>query len=66
MASKKSTASAGLVLQSIIAKHVDSNEIVGMASLDLSAAFDMVNVDLLIKRLRILGIPSDPIDLARV
>jgi hypothetical protein len=62
----KSTASAGLVLQSIIAKHVDSNEIVVMASLDLSAAFDMVNVDLLIKRLRILGIPSDLIDLVRV
>jgi hypothetical protein len=37
-----------------------------MASLDLSTAFDMVNIDLLIKRLRILGIPSDLVDLIKV
>ena len=31
----KSTATAGLLIQSIIAEHVDVNEFVGMASLDL-------------------------------
>jgi hypothetical protein len=30
-----------------------------MASLDLSAAFDLVNVELLIKRLRVMGLPID-------
>ena len=34
-----------------------------MASLDLSAAFDVVNVELLLKRLRIIGLPMDLIDL---
>ena len=37
-----------------------------MASLDLSAAFDMVNIDLLIIRLRTIGIPSDLVDLIKV
>ena len=30
-----------------------------MASIDLSAAFDLVNIKLLIKRLKIIGLPSD-------
>ena len=30
-----------------------------MASLDLSSAFDIVNVDLLLKRLLIVGLPND-------
>jgi hypothetical protein len=34
-----------------------------MSSLDLSAAFDVVNIDLLIKRLNIIGLPKDLIDL---
>jgi hypothetical protein len=34
-----------------------------MASLDLSAAFDVVNVGLLIKRLDIVGIPADVVSL---
>ena len=55
-----------MVLQSIIARHVDCNELVGMASLDLSAAFDMVNTNLLIKRLKIVGIPSDVVDLIKI
>ena len=37
-----------------------------MASIDLSAAFDIVNVDLLIKRLRIIGLPKDVVDLIKV
>ena len=36
-----------------------------MASLDLSMAFDMVNTNLLIKRLRIMGMPNDIITLIR-
>jgi hypothetical protein len=54
----KSTATADLLLQSIITKHLDANEIVGMASLDLSAAFDVVNIDLNIERIKILGLPE--------
>jgi hypothetical protein len=34
-----------------------------MASLDLSAEFDVVNIKLLIKRLKIVGLPADIIDL---
>ena len=34
-----------------------------MASLDLSAAFDVVNIELLLKRLVIIGLPSDVTDL---
>ena len=39
----KSTATAGLFLRSIIANHADVEEHVLMASLDLSATFDIVN-----------------------
>ena len=34
-----------------------------MASLDLSAAFEVVNVKLLLRRLDIIGIPSDVVSL---
>ena len=37
----KSTATAGQLLQSLIARALDENQIVLLASLDLSAAFDM-------------------------
>ena len=37
-----------------------------MASIDLSAAFDVVNIDLLVKRLQILGIPKDVINLIKI
>ena len=40
----KSTATAGALLQSLIARAADENCYVVMASLDLSMAFDMVNV----------------------
>ena len=62
----KSTATAGLLLQSIIATHVDKNEFVAMASLDLSAAFDMVNTTLLLKRLVIIGLPTDVVELIKI
>ena len=34
-----------------------------MASLDLSAAFDVVNIGLLVKRLDIIGVPTDVVSL---
>ena len=50
---------AGLKIQSVIARALNDDEYALMASLDLSSAFDVVNVDLLIKRLKIIGLPSD-------
>ena len=37
-----------------------------MASIDLSAAFDVVNIDMLLARLEIVGMPGDVIDLIEV
>ena len=58
-----STATACLTLQSLIARALDDNKFVLMASLDLSAAFDIVNVPLLVKRLRVIGLPNDVVEL---
>ena len=55
---KHSTLTAMLELQNEIAEHLDHDEYAAMISLDLSAAFDVVNHDLLIKRLRIKGLPT--------
>ena len=62
----KSAATAGLLLQSLIARALDDDEYVALAGIDLSAAFDIVDVTLLIKRLAILGLPSDIIRLIKV
>jgi hypothetical protein len=43
-------ATAGLLLQSVITRAADDNNFVIMACLDLSAAFDLVNVELLVVR----------------
>ena len=61
----KSTATAGILLQSIISRAADNDNFAIMASLDLSAAFDLINVDLLIKRLRLIGLPRDLINLVK-
>ena len=37
-----------------------------MESLDLSAAFDIVNVELLLKRLNVIGLPPDVLTLIKV
>ena len=58
-------ATAGALLQSIISRAADQKCFVVMASLDLSMAFDLVNTELLIKRLRVMGFPSDLINLIR-
>ena len=45
---------------------LDDDNFVAMASLDLSCAFDVVNVPLLIKRLTIIGLPEDVVGLVEV
>lgn len=62
----KSTMTAGLLLQSIISKATDDDNMAMLANLDLSSAFDTVNVNLLLKRLRILGLPRDLVALIEV
>jgi hypothetical protein len=60
---KRSTSTLSIELQNLIAKTLDEDKLLLLASLDLSSAFDIVNVDLLIKQLRILGLPNDVIEL---
>jgi hypothetical protein len=55
-----------LELQSIIARAVENDDYILVASLDLSSAFDVVNVELLLKRMRIIGLPDDVIELVNV
>ena len=52
----KSTVTAGLILQSLIARALDDDCYVALAGIDLSGAFDVVDVKLLIKRLTIMGL----------
>ena len=59
----RSTNSASLILQSVLARALDENNYAMLASLDLSAAFDVVNVELLLVRLRRIGLPDDVISL---
>ena len=47
------TLSLALTIQTIIAHALDEDNIAIMASLDLSSAFDMVNIDLLLRRMKI-------------
>ena len=46
-------------MQSMVAGALDDDNYVALASLDLSTAFDIVNVALLLKRLQIMGLPAD-------
>ncbi len=59
----RSTITASLEIQSRVAALMDQDQYVGVASLDLSAAFDVVNVDLLLIRLKKMGLPTDVISL---
>jgi hypothetical protein len=52
-------------LQSIIGRALDKDEYALLSSLDLSAAFDLVDIKLLIKRLYLIGLPGDVINLLR-
>ena len=60
---KHSTATASLVVQSLIASALDEDKFALMASLDLSSGFDVVNVELLLKRLTVIGLPNDMLTL---
>ena len=62
----RSTSTAGLTIQSVLSHALDNDNYCLMASIDLSAAFDVVNIDLLVKRLKILGIPADVINLIKI
>jgi hypothetical protein len=45
---------------------MDGDDFLVMTSLDLSAAFDLVNLNLLLKRLKKMGLPKDVITLLEV
>ena len=68
MASKKKQKyhTLALQLQSLIARALEVDNYVLMASIDLSAAFDIVNIELLMKRLRIIGLPDDILSLIEI
>ena len=55
----RSTITTALNIQSIISRAIDENNFYVLASLDLSAAFDLVNRNLLFKRMELMGIPND-------
>jgi hypothetical protein len=44
---------------------MDDNNYVAVASLDLSSAFDVVNTELLLKRIKKMGLPQDVVGLLR-
>jgi hypothetical protein len=60
-----STPTLSSKLLSQMAKALDDDDYVLIASLDLCSAFDLVRVDLLIKRLKIVGHPNDIIELIK-
>ena len=53
-----STESAGVEIQTKIAQRCDKDEFVTVTSIDLTAAFDVINHDLIIKRLVDTGLPK--------
>ena len=60
---KHTIATASLTLQSLLASALDDDKYPIMASLDLSVAFDVVNIELLLKSLQIIGISNDLVEL---
>ena len=62
----RSTTTAGLAVQSALARALNDGEFALLANLDLSSAFDVVNVKLLLKRMRIAGLPSDIVKLIEI
>ena len=62
---KHSTATAGLTIQSLLASALNEDDFALMASLDLSAAFDVVNIELLVKWLFVISLPSDMVELIK-
>jgi hypothetical protein len=62
----KSTTNASLSMQTALAKALEQGHFALMASLDLSSAFDVVNTKLLLKRMKIIGIPNDITELVEI
>jgi hypothetical protein len=60
---KRSAPTLSIDLQSVISRAIDEEEYAMVASLHLSAAFDVININLLLKRLRIVSLPNDLIEL---
>ena len=60
---QRSTITAGKELQSILSQAMDRGDYVAVATLDLSAAFDVINVNELLRRLSKMGIPPDIVGL---
>ena len=61
----RSTISAARILQHEISRAMDDSNYVAVASLDLSSAFDVVNIELLLTRLAKMGLPQDIMGLLR-
>jgi hypothetical protein len=61
-----STSTFLIEIQNLIARALDEDKMVLLPSLDLSAAFYIVNFSLLLKRLCLLGLPRDIVDLIEV
>ena len=62
----KSTTTASLAIQSALARALDLGHFALLANLDLSSAFDVVNINLLLKRMRISGLPDDVVRLVEI
>ena len=62
----KSTVTAGIAIQSALARALDQGHFAMVADIDLSCAFDLVNVNLLIKRMKLIGLPEDIVDLVEL
>ena len=62
---RRSTITAALNIQSRISRAIDEDNFYVLASLDLSAAFDIVNRELLFKRMSVMGLPQNIITLLK-
>ena len=56
----------GIHIQSLIAKALDEDNHTIVASIDLSLVFDVVNIELLLKRLRVVGLPEKLVALTEI
>ena len=56
----------GIQIQSLIARALDDDNHCIMASIDLSSAFGVVNTNLLLKRLKVVGLPEDLVALIEI
>ena len=47
----------------LLARALDEGQFALLGSLDLNSAFDVVNIDLFVKRLTIIALPNDVVEL---